>query len=81
MCIRDRCYSLASVTLPEGLESIGKNAFYQCYSLASVTLPESLKSIGKGAFSQCLSCLLYTSASTQVSKALAAVRGETEGNA
>lgn len=42
------CKSLTSVTLPEGLLTIGESAFPS--SLTSVNLPSSLKSIGKNAF-------------------------------
>ena len=45
------CSSLTSVTLPEGLTSIGDNAFY-CSSLKSITLPEGLTSIGNWAFKE-----------------------------
>ena len=47
--------SLAAVTLPEGLQSIGDYAFYRCDSLAAVTLPEGLQSIGDYAFYGCTS--------------------------
>jgi hypothetical protein len=45
--------NLTSVTLPEGLESIGVSAFSYCANLTSVTLPEGLESIGEGAFRLC----------------------------
>ena len=45
--------NLTSITLPEGLESIGKYAFFFCTNLTSITLPEGLKSIGDGAFDFC----------------------------
>ena len=45
-------FSITSVTLPEGLQSIGANAFRGC-PLTSVTLPESLQSIGANAFCGC----------------------------
>ena len=44
--------NLASVNLPEGLETIGPNAFRSC-GLTSVTLPESLKEVGYDAFDDC----------------------------
>ena len=46
-------FSITSVTLPEGLQSIGANAFRGC-PLTSVTLPESLQSIGANAFCGCI---------------------------
>ena len=42
---------LKSITLPDGLEVIGKNAFSGATNLKSVTLPDSLEVIGKNAFS------------------------------
>ena len=45
------CFSLTSVTLPEGLTAIGDNAFQRCESLASITLPEGLTAIGDTPFS------------------------------
>ena len=49
------CESLVSVTLPEGLISIGGNAFYGCSNLSDITLPEGLQSIGDFAFPDCKS--------------------------
>lgn len=40
---------VSSFTLPEGLETIGVNAFYGS-GLTTVTIPSSVKSIGEGAF-------------------------------
>lgn len=45
--------SLTSVTIPNGVETIGKRAFYECYSLRSVKLPETITSIGDDAFQNC----------------------------
>ncbi len=42
------CTALASVTLPEGLESAGDTFLGGCSSLTSVTLPEGLESVGGG---------------------------------
>ena len=49
------CSSLSSITLPEGITSIGVRAFYGCTSLSSITLPEGITSIGRGAFHGCSS--------------------------
>ena len=47
------CSSLSSLTLPEGLTTIGQDAFRDCTSLASVILPEGLATIEGGAFRGC----------------------------
>ena len=44
------CKNLTSVTLPEGLESIGENCFKDT-AIKEITIPKSVKSIGKSAFS------------------------------
>lgn len=43
---------LSSVTIPEGVQTIGEYAFYGS-GVSKLTLPESLVSIGEGAFSGC----------------------------
>jgi len=47
------CANLVSVTLPDGLTSIGDYAFYECTNLLTASLPKSLTSIGKYAFKRC----------------------------
>ena len=44
---------LTSVTIPEGVTSIGNDAFRGCSRLVSVTIPSSVTSIGSHAFSGC----------------------------
>ena len=46
------CSELTSVTLPNTITTIGRNAFYNS-SLTSITLPDSLMSIGNSAFANC----------------------------
>lgn len=43
--------SITSITLPEGLKTVGDNCFAWCGSLRSVTLPSTLEKIDYGAFS------------------------------
>lgn len=45
---------IRSVTISEGVTSVGDLAFYDCQSLTGVTLPDSLRSIGEIAFAQCM---------------------------
>ena len=44
---------LLDVVFPEGLESIGENAFSSCYTMENINLPETVKTIGEGAFDGC----------------------------
>ena len=44
-------YLLKDVLIPEGIERIGRRAFYKCFSLHAVVLPSSLKLVEIDAFS------------------------------
>ncbi len=45
--------NLKSISLPEGLETIGEYAFEGCTGLERITLPKSIKTFGKCAFLGC----------------------------
>jgi len=48
------CYNnLTSVTLPNGVTSIGYEAFAVCWDLTSINIPDSVITIGDGAFNSC----------------------------
>lgn len=47
------CSMLETVTLPEGLTTIGISAFGRCTRLDEITIPQNLKSLGAYAFSMC----------------------------
>ncbi|MBQ2952386.1 MAG: leucine-rich repeat domain-containing protein [Clostridia bacterium] len=51
-CAFYKC-TLTSITIPEGVASIGSEAFAECRGLTAVTLPEGVVSIGEKAFSAC----------------------------
>ncbi len=44
---------LTAVTLPDGLQSIGAEAFCNCASLTAIDIPSSVTSIGEEAFRSC----------------------------
>ena len=46
-----RCNKVTTLTLPDGLESVGEDAFSCCESVTTLYIPDSVKSIGKWAFS------------------------------
>ena len=50
----------SKITIPEGVTTIGKEAFKGCKSLASVTIPESVTKIGWAAFAGCSSLASVT---------------------
>lgn len=47
------CKSLISITIPNGVASIGDRAFSWCTGLTSITIPNSVTSIGDSAFKGC----------------------------
>lgn len=52
------CYNqkkLSQVHIPEGVLSIGDNAFRECTALKSITIPASIQNIGRIAFAGCTS--------------------------
>ena len=64
------CYSLASVTIPSSVISIGTYAFQDCRSLASITIPSGVTSISSSAFQDCysLSSIAIPSGVTSISQ-------------
>ena len=51
---------ITSVSLPDGLTSIGYGAFENCSSLTSITIPNSVTNIGDRAFADCSSLTSVT---------------------
>ena len=49
-CSRD---ALGSIIIPDGVTSIGDEAFLGCSSLKSIVIPDSVTSIGERAFKSC----------------------------
>jgi len=52
--------TLESITIPDGLISIGSHAFYGCGRLSSVSIPKSVTNIGERAFGGTVSLLSIT---------------------
>ena len=51
----EACFSLTSITIPNGVIAIGKMAFQDCELLEGITIPDSVKAIGNYAFAYCTS--------------------------
>lgn len=49
----ERREEIVSVSVEEGLTSVGNSAFYGCHALETVTLAESVERIGEWAFADC----------------------------
>lgn len=45
---------LKNVTVPNGVKSIEKHAFFDCKTLESISIPNSVRSIGEDAFAGCV---------------------------
>ncbi len=51
----EKCTKLTSVSLPQGITSIGYCAFFDCDALASVSIPDGVTTYGESAFWLCTS--------------------------
>lgn len=61
------CSGLTSITILDGVTSIGRRAFYNCTGLTSVTIGNGVTSIGYEAFSSCTGLTSITGSATNVS--------------
>ena len=55
-----KCNNLTTISIPNGVTSIGSNAFYECNKLSSVSLPNTLVEIDYSGFIGCTSLLSVT---------------------
>jgi hypothetical protein len=63
------CIALTSVTIPDGVTSIGNSAFRDCRRLISITIPDSVTSIGAGTFDGCYKLIeVYNLSSLDITK-------------
>lgn len=51
---------ISSLTLPDTLESIGKDAFNTCENLTELTIPKNIKSLGDTSFANCTALITVT---------------------
>ncbi len=54
------CDSIYSVSLPNGITSIGNRTFSDCYNLVSITIPNTVTYIGSRAFADCIALTSIT---------------------
>ena len=52
--------NLQTIVIPEGVTSIGEEAFRECTNLTSITIPSSVTNIGSSAFYYCSSLTSIT---------------------
>ena len=53
-------FGCKNTTIPNGVTSVGNNAFYNCSGLTSITIPNSVTKIGWSAFQNCSSMTSIT---------------------
>ncbi len=53
-------YDLTSITMPNGLTTIGESAFMDCSSLTTVSIPETVSEVLRAAFASCTSLTSIT---------------------
>ncbi len=49
----DKKSDIKTIVINEGIDYIGKRAFYNCYEVHSITIPKSVTTIGEHAFRDC----------------------------
>lgn len=52
-CFSGDSIGLVSLVLPDGIRTIGRDAFGKCKELKTVHMPENLETLGRGAFWEC----------------------------
>ena len=72
--------SITSIVIPQGVTTIGQNAFYGCENLATVTFPSTLTRIEGGAFSYTALTSLHLPDGCRVYRAFRVPRVQCLGN-
>lgn len=63
------CEELTSISIPEGMKTIGREAFANCKNITSITIPTSVTEIGYCAFYECpLRTLNYNAKDAKVTE-------------
>lgn len=52
-CFSGDSVALVSLVLPDGIRTIGRDAFGKCKELKTIHMPENLETLGRGAFWEC----------------------------
>lgn len=60
----NQCYRLQKVVIPEGIQGISVQSFYNDYSLTNITIPSTVTFISQGAFQACIAMKEYHFKST-----------------
>ena len=63
-----RCTALTTVTIGDGVQTIGDFAFSDCSKLTSVTIPASVQRIGEFSFNSCKTLTIHAPAGSKAER-------------